>query len=224
MAGGHFGRGLFAYFRDLEANNNREWFNANRDRYIEHVQEPMLQFIDDLGARMSKVNKNFVADPRPMGGSMFRIYRDTRFSKDKTPYKTWAAASFQHRARSRDRHVPGFYLSIGPGECVGGGGIYHPDAASLARIRDRIVAKPAEWAAVLRAGLKVEGDTLKRPPAGYDAEHQFIADLKRKDHYAMGSFTQAHVCSSKFLDLYIEECRRVSPLVQFVSKALGLPW
>lgn len=224
MAGGHFDKGFFAFFRDLEKSNNRDWFNANKDRYVQHVQEPMLQFIDDLGARMSKINKNFVADPRPAGGSMFRIHRDTRFSKDKTPYKTWAAASFQHRSRAKDRHVPGFYLSLGPGECYGGGGIYHPDPPSLARIRDHIVAKPREWEAVLKHGIKIDGDSLKRAPSGYDPNHPFVEDLKRKDLYAGGAFTQTQVCSSRFLDLYVNECRRVSPLVQFVSAALGLPW
>ena len=92
----HFGPELFRFLRELEANNRKEWFQANRGRYEEQVREPMLAFISDFGPRLRKITPYLTADPRPVGGSMFRIHRDTRFSRDKTPYKTHAAAQFRH--------------------------------------------------------------------------------------------------------------------------------
>lgn len=224
MRCGHFSRGFFAFLSELKANNDREWFNANRQRYLDEVEKPMLQFIVDFGGRAQKISKSFVADPRRMGGSMFRIYRDTRFSKDKTPFKAAAGAQFPHHSRAKDRSVPGFYLHLEPGLCVGGGGIYHPDAVALKRVRDRIVMKPNEWDAIREKKIPLDGDALKRPPRGYDADHRFVEDLKRKDIYSMIKFTQREVCAPQFLDQYVEACVRAAPLVRFLTKALGLPW
>jgi uncharacterized protein (TIGR02453 family) len=222
---GHFQRGFFAFLRELRANNNRQWFATNKERYVTEVEGPMLRFIADLGPRMRvQVSKNFIADPRRVGGSMFRIYRDTRFSKDKTPFKPSAGAQFPHQARGNDRSVPGFYLHLEPGTCVGGGGIYHPDAVALRCIRDRMVRKPKEWEAVLRKGVPIEGDALKRPPAGYDPDYRFAEDLKRKDLYSMSRFSEREVCSPGFLDTYMDACARAAPLVEFLTRALRLRW
>jgi len=221
---GHFDRGLFRFLSDLKAHNDRDWFAANKERYAREVEEPMLRFITDLDRRLAKVSARFVADPRRTGGSMFRIYRDTRFSKDKSPYKTAVAAHFQHEAHQKDKSVPGFYLHLEPGGSVGGGGIYHPDPASLERIRDRMVDHPDEWKSVRRAKLDIEGESLKRPPAGYDPAHPFIEDLKRKDLYSVTNFSDSEVCRPDFIDAYVEACARTTPLVAFLTKALGLRW
>lgn len=223
-AKGHFGRGLFEFLTALKTNNNRDWFAANKERYVRDVEEPMLRFIADFGARLDKVSKCFVADPRRNGGSMFRIYRDTRFSKEKTPFKHAVAAQFPHQARAKDKSVPGFYLHLEPNVCVGGGGIYHPDATALKRIRDRIVARPKDWEAVLRKKIPIEGAALKRPPAGYDPAHRFVEDLKRKDVYSMTTFTERDVCAPDFVTRYVKACARIAPLVEFQTKALGLRW
>jgi len=221
---GHFGRGLFVFLSDLKAHNDRDWFAANRERYVRDVEAPMLRFIADLDGRLGKVSARFVADPRRTGGSMFRIHRDTRFSKDKSPYKTGVGAHFAHEAREKDKSVPGFYLHLEPGEAVGGGGIYHPDPISLQRIRDRIVDHPDEWKVVRRAKLEIEGESLKRPPAGYDPTHSFIEDLKRKDLYSIATFSDAEVCRPDFIDHFVKACARTAPLVAFLTKALGLRW
>jgi uncharacterized protein (TIGR02453 family) len=220
----HFGRGLFRFLKELRANNTREWFQANKDRYESEVKEPMLRFIADFGERLRTISRHFDADPRPMGGSMFRIYRDTRFSKDKSPYKTAAAAHFQYRQGSKNVHVPGFYLHLEPGECMGGGGLWHPDAAALQKVRDRIVNRAKEWKVIVDRGIEISGDSLKRPPAGYAPRHPFIEDLKRKDIYTMTRFSEADVCAPDFLERYTEACRSAGPLVQFLTKALGLAW
>src|SRR6185295_15934578 len=84
----HFTPRLFKFLRELKRNNERPWFQANKTRYVADVQEPMLRFIADFATPLAKISKHFDADPRPSGGSMFRIYRDTRFAKERAPYKT----------------------------------------------------------------------------------------------------------------------------------------
>jgi uncharacterized protein (TIGR02453 family) len=220
----HFGRGLFQFLKELRANNDREWFQANKGRYESEVKEPMLRFIADFGERLRAISRNFDADPRPMGGSMFRIYRDTRFSKDKSPYKTAAAAHFQYRHGGKDVHAPGFYLHLESGECMGGGGLWHPDAAALQKVRDRIMKRTKDWKGIVDGGIEISGEGLKRPPAGYAPTHPFIEDLKRKDIYTMTRFSEADVCAPGFMDRYTEACRSAGPLVEFLTRALGLAW
>ena len=130
---------LFKYLRDLKNNNERPWFKANKARYEEELRGPMLRFIEDFAPHLEKISVHFLADARPVGGSLFRIYRDTRFAKDKTPYKTHAGAHFRH-VRAKDVHAPGFYLHMEPGNVFMGAGIWHPDNPTLGKIREAIVA------------------------------------------------------------------------------------
>jgi len=159
-----------------------------------------------------------------MGGSMFRIYRDTRFSSDKSPFKTWMAARFQHEAARKGHNVPGFYLHLQPGECYGGGGLYHAEQPTITRVREHIVASPKAWAAVVEKGPGIEGDRLKRAPAGFDPAHRFVEDLKLKDFYALVEFTEADVTSASFMRRYVEACETTAPLMQFLTRALALRW
>ena len=165
---------------------------------------------------------------------MFRIYCDTRFSKDKTPFKVSAAAQFPHQAHGSAKSVPGFYLhslappigartGVEPELCAGGGGIYHPHAAALKQIRTYIAETPKAWEKVLQAKIPIEGDTLKRPSKGFDPKHRFVRDIQRKDFYSMVQFTEQQVCSPDFLNVYVKACIQVSPLVEFLTKALQLP-
>jgi len=221
----HFSTAFFKFLRALKRNNDREWFAANRARYAAEVEAPMLEFIADFAPRLRKISRAFVADPKRTGGSMFRIYRDTRFSPDKTPFKTWMAARFPHEARNRIDGVPGFYLHLEPKEeCYGGGGVYHLEMPALLKIRQHIVAAPKAWAAVLAAGIEIEGDRLSRPPAGFDPKHKFIEDLKRKDLYTLTEFTERQAIAPDFLDRYTDACERAAPLLQFLTKALALRW
>ena len=220
----YFSPALFAFLRALKAHNDREWFQANRDRYVEDVEAPTLRFIRDLAPHLSAMSPAFVDDPKRTGGSMYRIYRDTRFSADKSPYKTHVAASFPHKERKTAPSVPGFYLHLEPGDCMGGGGIYHPDMPTLTRIRLSIASDGKAWGEVKRTGLEIQGDSLTRAPTGFDPSHRFIDDLRRKDLYAMVSFSQREVCAADFLDRYVESCRTVMPLVSFLTRALGWRW
>jgi uncharacterized protein (TIGR02453 family) len=220
----HFRAEFFQFLRELSLHNDREWFQANKDRYEAQVKEPLLRFIADFGSRLRGISRRFEADPRPVGGSMFRIYRDTRFSKDKSPYKTHAAAHFRHQAGGQDAHAPGFYLHLEPGRSMGGGGLWHPDAPALQKVRERIAKRPQAWKEVLQAGIEIEGDRLRRPPAGFPAGHPFIEDLKRKDFYSLSTFTDKEVLAPDFIDRYTDACRRAAPLVRFLTRALELPW
>jgi len=223
-----FDRKLFRFLQELEANNDRKWFEKNKPRYIEEVRDPILAFVSDFGPRLQKISKHIVADPRPNGGSMFRIYRDTRFSKDKTPYKTYASAQFRHEAY-KDAYAPCFYLHLQPGSCFGGAGLWHPDADSTRKIRESIVDHASEWkrltkAAAWRNLCELQGDSLKRPPRGFDPEHELIEDIKRKDFIAVTSFTNAEVCSKEFMNTFVKFCRTNNKWMQFLTRAVGVAW
>ena len=219
----HFTPAFFAFLRDLKKHNDRDWFAANRGRYTSDVEAPMLQFIADFEPRLKAISPAFVADKRRMGGSMFRIHRDTRFSPDKSPFKTWTAARFPHLDRKKVAGVPAFYLHLGPGESFGGGGVYHIDMAQLTKVRQRIVEAPREWAKV-RERVSIEGEQLKRAPAGFSASHEHIEDLKRQNLYTGVEFTQADAVADDFLDRFTAACEAAAPLLRFQTEALGLRW
>jgi uncharacterized protein (TIGR02453 family) len=224
----HFSPQLFRFLRELKADNSRSWFLANKTRYEAQVRHPLLRFIADFGPRLKKISPHLLADPRPVGGSMFRIHRDTRFARDKSPYKIMAAAQFRHR-KGKDVHAPGLYLHLEPGRIFAGAGLWHPEAKVAARVRAAIAGEPAAWKRALsgkafRERCTLEGERLKRPPRGFDPDHPLIDDLKRKDFIALRPFTQAEACSAGFLDLYDGTCRDMAPLMRFLTRALGLAW
>ena len=160
-----------------------------RCAFRETVQAPMSDFIAAMAPHLKSISKEFVADPRPNGGSMFRIHRDVRFSRDKIPYKEHAACQFRHRF-GRDVHAPGFYVHLAPGDVFFGGGLWMPDAEALARVRTAIAGKSALWKKAVTdkkfvtAFGGLEGESLTRPPRGFDPAHPFIEDLKRKSFVA----------------------------------------
>lgn len=219
---------LFAFLRELEVSNERPWFEANKERYLRDLRDPTLRFIEDFAPRLARISKAFVADARPQGGSMFRIHRDTRFGKDKRPYKTHVGMQFRHQA-GRDVHAPGFYLHLEPGSVFAGAGIYHPDGQALAAIRGAIEARPAEWKKITRSAaftrtLELGGDSLKRPPRGVDPDHPLIDDLKRKDFFAHAGFSEKQACQPGFLDEVAATFKACAPLTRFLTSALDLPF
>jgi len=222
----HFSPRLFSFLRDLAEHNERAWFKAQKKRYEEAVKEPCLAFVRDIAEPLGEVSDYLVADPRPVGGSMFRIHRDTRFSKDKTPYKTHAALHFRHEA-GKDVHAPGIYVHLEPRNCFFGAGMWRPDTASRRAVHEHILADPDRWRAAVQASpfvdhFELAGDSLKRPPTGVDPEHPLVEDLKRKDFIATCSFTQGEVTSGAFLDLVIERSRQSAPLLRFLCDGLDV--
>jgi uncharacterized protein (TIGR02453 family) len=221
----HFTPELFDFLAELADNNTREWLAANRDRYRAQVQEPLLRFIADFAAPLRAISPAFVADPRPSGGSMFRIHRDVRFSRDKSPYKTHAAAQFRHRG-GRDAHAPGFYLHLEPGTVFAAAGSWHPDREHLDRIRAAIVEHPRKWRSVLAdrdfaAHHHLPGDSLVRAPRGFDPDHPLIEDLKRKDFIAVEALSQSAAYRAGFIDRVAESFAAAAPLVRFLTEAQG---
>lgn len=226
---GGLGKDFFAFFRELKANNDRAWFETNKQRFRESVQVPMSAFIEAMAPRLAKISKNFTADPRPNGGSMFRIYRDVRFSKDKRPYKEHAACHFRHRL-GKDAHAPGFYMHFAPDEVFFGGGLWLPPPDALAKIRGAIATKPAAWKKVLSDKSfaarfdGVDGEALTRPPRGFDPAHPFIGDIKRKSFFAMSEGSVKLAQSPKLPDEVTEAFRAASPLMKFLCAALDVPY
>ena len=215
MAEGYFSKDLFKFLADLERNNNREWFNANKQRYEALIKEPFLDFISDAGPQLKKVSPHVVADPRPVGGSLFRIHRDVRFSKNKSPYKTNVGAHFRHSA-GKEAAAPSFYLHLAPGESFIAGGMYQPDSAALAQIRARIVEQPKEWKKVLSSGPDFNDHyRLTRPPRGFDSDHEYIEDLKLKSYVSSVMLSEKQVTDPKFMTTFIEACRSKNPLKKF---------
>jgi uncharacterized protein (TIGR02453 family) len=225
----HFSDALFAFLSELKENNDKEWFAANKARYEADVREPMLAFIGDFADPLEKISPHFVADPRKQGGSMFRIHRDVRFSKDKSPYKTMCSAHFRHEATSKDVHGPGFYLHLEPGRVFVGAGIYMPPGPTLTAIREAIVADPARWKKAIngrsfKAGFSLGGESLKRPPRGFDPDHELIDDLKRKSFIAVADLSEEDVTAAGFIDQVAKLYKAGGPLMAFLASALDLPY
>jgi len=210
---------LFQFLRELKRHNHRAWFAKNKERYERVGRDPALAFIASFAPPLRQLAPHFVANPHPTRGSLFRIYRDTRFSPDKRPYKTHVGIRFSH-ASGKDAHAPVFYLHLEPEGCFAAAGVWHPDNQALTKIRMAIVAAPDEWGRV-RAKLELEGDSLLRPPRGFDPNHRFVEDLKRKDYIASVEFTPAEVCRPGFMRDFTASCRTMLPLVEFTTKALG---
>ena len=226
IMGAYFKRDLFDFLKELSVHNNRDWFQANKERYVKQVRDPFLHLIADLGPGLKKIDSNFVADPRPNGGSMMRIYRDIRFSRDKSPYKTSVAAHFWHK-QGKEGATPAYYLHIGPSSSFIGGGVWRPEALALKKIRDRIVSHPKDWQGAktdlkLGSGCRLGGESLKRPPLGYDSDHPLIEDLKRKDFVCGSRVSDREVLGRDFLDLVLEKMLTTAPLLRFLSRAVGL--
>ena len=225
----HFSPALFVFLRELRVNNDRAWFQTNKARYEKDVRDPALRFIEAVGPKLRKLSPHLNADPRPVGGSLFRIHRDIRFSADKSPYKTNIAMGFGHDQRSAEVHAPGLYLHIAPDESFGAGGVWAPDTPTLTRIRDAIVRDTAAWKRVTNdlsfAPMRSDyADSLKRVPTGYDPAHRFADDLRRKSHTWSVMFSEKEVCSPDFADAYVEACKPAQPFNRFMAKALGVSW
>ncbi len=229
--GGHgarFSPELFRFLRQLERHNERAWFEANRERYERFVRRPMLSFIAELKPRLSTIIRHFVADPSPVGGSMMRIHRDLRFTPDKSPYKTAAAAHFWHE-KGKDGASPAFYLHLEPGKCSVGAGIWRPGPAALERIRKAIASRSADWKRItsgreFKSTCGMIGESLKRAPSGFDPDHPLIEDIKRKDFAVSAPLEDREVCEASFLEVAAGGFRKSAPLVRFLCEAVGLPF
>ena len=219
-----FGPELFDFVRELAENNDRDWFKANKKRYERDVKDRALTFISEFGPHLKAISPNFLAIPKAQGGSLFRIYRDTRFSPDKRPYKTHVGLHFRHAA-GKDAHTPGFYLHLEPGTSFAGMGLWRPDSKTLRGIRDAMVEDPETWSAARDAfqeHYEMGGDRLKTSPRGFSKDHPMIDDLRLKDFVGHVSLTEDEVLDADFPARFVELCRQGVPLVRWLCGAVSV--
>ena len=215
---------FFEFYKALENNNNRDWFNEHKPDYQRAVVQPMCTFIDAMAPRLRKISPHFIADSRPHGGSMFRIYRDVRFSRDKRPYKLHAACQFRHEL-GKDAHTVGFYVHISTQELVFGGGIWMPPNSELLKIRSTIIGNPQEWRRIKSSRTVkkffggIGGEGLKRPPRGFDAEHEHIEDIKRKSFFLMRREAPELILDDGFVSEVEKTFRAAKPLMEYICFA-----
>jgi uncharacterized protein (TIGR02453 family) len=217
-----------AFLGELADNNNREWFNANKHRYETDVLDVALRFIESMQAPLADIAPHFVALPTRVGGSLMRVYRDTRFSRNKLPYKTNIGIQFRHE-QARNVHSPGYYVHIDPWQVFIGVGMWRPEADALRGIRERIADRPAEWQRVVadagfRRHFEFGGESLVRPPRGFDKDHEFIDDIKRKSFIAIKDLDVEACLGARFQDRVEKAFRAAEPLMRFLCKAVGVPF
>ena len=217
-----------AFLQELEGNNNRDWFNANKHRYEAHVLDVALEFIRSMYEPLAEIAPRFTAVPRRMGGSLMRVYRDTRFSKDKTPYKTNIGIQFRHE-QAKDVHSPGYYVHVDPGRVFLGVGMWRPPSDALRQVRERISDKSAEWDLAsgdkaFRRHFALAGESLTRPPRGFDASHPRIDDIKRKDFIAVKDMTVEEALTPRFQQKVETAFKASEPFMRFLCNAVNVPF
>jgi len=214
------------FLEKLSRNNNRDWFKEHKSRYEEDVLDVALRFVQSMQDPLGDIAPRFVALPTRVGGSLMRVYRDTRFSKDKTPYKTNIGIQFRHEA-AKDVHAPGYYVHIAPQQVFVGVGMWRPDSEPLRRIRERIAAKPAEWRRAIGGRTFVRhfalgGESLLRPPRGFSKEHECIDDIRRKSFIAVREFTVKDCLKPQFQRTVESSFKTAEPFMRFLCKAVGV--
>ncbi len=217
----------FDFLNELSVNNDREWFKANQPRYEQQVRTPALQFIEAMQPSILALSPRLTAVPKKVGGSMMRPQRDSRFSKDKTPYKTNVGIQFRH-FQGKDVHAPGLYLHIANDGCFLGAGIWHPESKALNAIRSCIDENPNGYKKALKAltqaGFNMEGSQLIRPPKGYDKTHPMLDELKRKDFIAIKPISIEQVCAADFSQFCSTEFEHCQQLMRYLCFALDLDY
>ena len=215
-----------AFLEQLAANNDREWFQANKARYEEQVLDVALRFIQSMQDPLAEIAPHFTAIPTRVGGSLMRVYRDTRFSRNKLPYKTNVGIQFRHE-QAKDVHAPGYYVHIDPDEVFLGVGMWRPHADPLRQIRQRIAARPGEWRSVVGDAwfsrhFELGGESLSRPPRGFDNDHECIGDIKRKSFIAVRHLDVGDCLKPRFQATVEASFRGAEPYMRFLCDAVGV--
>jgi uncharacterized protein (TIGR02453 family) len=210
-----------SFLRSLKRNNKREWFHARRGQYDAHCRAPMLAIVERLAMDLPAFAPELVADPKV---SMFRPFRDTRFSEDKTPLKTHVAATFPHRALGR-MNGASFYFEIGPDHVWIGGGVYRPDTSQLQLLREHIAENYRKLDAIGKAASfkklgGLQGDTLTRVPRGFDKTHPAAPYLMHKNFLAFREEPGSFATSKDFYKNLLSTMKTIAPLVQFLNEPL----
>lgn len=219
---------LFKFLRELKKNNNRDWFMQNKPRYQDEVLGPAVELVAQLEKPLAKAAPMLGVIPKNHNGSVMRIYRDTRFGKDKTPYKTNVGISIRHQA-NQDIHAPGVYIHFDPKECFIGAGCWRPEASVLKAIRVAIDEDPKAWKRTrdnkaFNTKFELAGEKLKTSPRDFSKDHPMIDDLRRIDFIAVAPLTQKEVCSDEIVKVVIDHIKKAKPLMQFICDAIDVPY
>ncbi len=219
---------LFSFLKELKENNQREWFAINKPRYESDVLQPAIDFVAAMKPTLHKLSRYLVAEPKRSGGSVMRIYRDTRFSKDKLPYKTNVGIHFHHSIGG-DIHAPGLYVHLEPGASFIGAGIWMPPAEPLLAIRQSIMEDPKRWNRIkndsrFATRYRLGGESLKTAPRGIDPTHSCIEDLRRKSFLGVASFSDKDFAKPNTIAMLGEAFAEAKPLMKFLCDALGQPF
>jgi uncharacterized protein (TIGR02453 family) len=222
-----FGANALGFLAELAENNRRDWFDANKSRYEAEIVDVGFDFINAMVAELASISPHFEAIPRKTGGSMQRIYRDTRFSKDKTPYKTHLGFHFLHNV-GKGICAPSFYVHVDTEGGFAGIGIWRPDTASCQAIRTAIVSSRRAWHRAAHGGafrrhFMRDGASLKRPPKGIDAADPDINDLKRKDFLGRMALSPEDLRAADFAGRLGSAFATSKPFVKFLCKAVDAP-
>lgn len=226
MGESFFSKATFRFLAALAKHNERDWFEQHKEDYELQVRTPALNFISAMTLPLDRISPHFLAQPKNVGGSLMRIHRDVRFSRDKQPYKTNVGIQFRHEL-GKDIHAPGYYLHIEPGGCFVGIGLWHPDAVALARIRDGIVGNPEAWVKArddrkFRQQFEIVGDALSNPPRGFAKDHPLIEDLKRKDFIALANLDDDELLAEDLPRRVAALFAAATPYMRFLCAALEL--
>jgi uncharacterized protein (TIGR02453 family) len=229
MANGFSGfKHTLDFLEALAEHNDRDWFAKHKTDYEHDVLVPALAFIEAMSTPLARFAPHFEAVPKKTGGSLMRVFRDTRFGRDKTPYKTNLGIQFRH-SRGKDVHAPGYYVHIEPGDVFIAAGVWRPEKTALAGIRDHIVKKPLDWkkarnATSFRRHFDLEGEWLARVPRGYPKDHPFAADLKRKSFIATCPLSDAAIRVPGLVKDVIRRFEAATPLMAFLCRSVGVPF
>jgi uncharacterized protein (TIGR02453 family) len=214
---------MIRFFRGLKRNNRREWFQPRKHLFEQHVKAPMLELVAALNAELARFAPDYVTDPTK---SIFRIYRDTRFSADKTPYKTHIAAWFRRRG-PKDLHLGGFYFSVSSDEIEVAGGLYHPPPETTLLVRTHISENYAELRRILanrtarRLMGDLQGDELTRAPKGFDPKHPAASLIKKKDWILDAKLDPGLATTPKLYREIADRLRVMAPLVEYLNRPLA---
>ena len=219
---------LFKFLRELKSNNEREWFAENKSRYESEVRDPAVELVRQLEKPLAKIAPMLCVIPKSHGGSVMRIYKDTRFSKDKTPYKTNVGISLRHDA-NKDIHAPGVYIHLDPKECFLGAGCWRPESKVLASIRAAIDQDPKAWKRTIgnkafQERFELAGEKLKTSPRDYPKDHPMIEDLRRIDFIAVAPLSQTQITGDQIVSIVVDHVKRAKPLMRFLCDAIEVPY
>lgn len=223
----YFDARSFKFLHALARHNERTWFHAHKADYEAFVRAPFQRLLVDLQPTLAQVSLHYRAEPKTVGGSLFRIQRDTRFANDKSPYKSWQGARLFHERR-RELAAPSFYLHLQAGRCFVGAGLWHPETATQRRIRQFIFENPSGWKKAAHAPAfrrrydLASGETLVRPPRGFPPEFEFIDDLRHKNFVAVRNIDDSTMTGPRLRQVVERDLKALAPFADYLCAALDL--